>query len=82
MRWVTALSNEEGSCPEEQHPRPAAAAVEFTLIRMKIYPAAQRSRVTMTTYQQHPWHKLEQRSSNWFQPEAEEKETFLKDALL
>lgn len=59
-----------------------ATAVEFTFIRMKIYPAAQRSQVTMATYQQHHWHKLEQRSSDWFQPETEEKETFLKDTPL
>lgn len=57
-------------------------AVVFTFITMRIYPAAQHAQVTKATYQQHHWHKLEQRSSDWFQTETEGKETFLKDASL
>lgn len=60
---------------------PMASAVVFIFITMKIYPVAQGVQVTMATCQQHRWHKLEQRRSNWFQPKPEEKETFLKDIL-
>lgn len=49
---------------------------------MKIYPAGQHAQVTMATYQQHHQHKLEPRSPDWFQPETEGKESFLKDTSL